>query len=135
MPRLVNGSGQSCLTQYGSDAISLSVYPRAERSFFRQSLCGWLAPATPAASSAASVINALRSAIFTCGSVLLPSAPATLLEGPQTPTESMNASSSPTVLRSFANPTPAAVISILVAINATANRFIAPVLQVWDVTR
>jgi hypothetical protein len=42
----------------------------------------------------------------------------------------MNASSIPTVERSFASPTLTAVISILVAINATANRFIALVLQV-----
>src|SRR5271156_931751 len=110
--------------------MSSSEYPRAERSFLRQSLCALLEPATPAASSAASVINALRSATLTCGSSLLPSAPATLLDGPQTPTESMNASSSPTVLGSFAHPTPAAAIRILVAINPTTNRFIAHVLQV-----
>jgi hypothetical protein len=42
----------------------------------------------------------------------------------------MKASSIPAAPRSFANPTPTAVINILVAINATAIRFIAFVLQV-----
>src|ERR1700722_2984370 len=116
--------------QYGSAPSSSSVYPRDVSSFLRHSACGWLAPATPAASSAASVIRALRRAIFTCGSLLLPSEPAMLLDGPQTPTASTKASSAPVGLKSFASPTPTAVVSILVAINATANRFIAFVLQV-----
>src|SRR5882757_2654557 len=91
-----------------------------------QSVCDFAAPGAPAASSAASIISAFRSASLTAGSSLLPSAPAILLDGPQTPTASTNASSIPVLVR--AKLMPVAPITTHVENTATANRFIVTFL-------
>ena len=118
------------LDAMGSAAMSLSVYPRDVRSSLMQSVCGLFEPATRGRVVGSFVVYASRSAIFTCGShsCRVNPPPSRRTAGPDRVDERLLKLAHRA--RFWANPTPTAVISILVAINATAIRFIAPVLQV-----